>query len=50
MEEEEAKLPPFSDSMILSMESSEGSTKKKNYQHQSCKIQDAYTKINYFKQ
>ena len=29
MEEEEAKLPPFSDSMILSMESSEGSTKKK---------------------
>lgn len=28
MEEEEAKLPPFSDSMILNMENSEGSTKK----------------------
>lgn len=38
MEEEEAKPPLFSDSMILNMENSEGATEK-NYQHQSCKIQ-----------
>ena len=49
MEAEKAKLPPFTDSMILNMENSEGSTQK-NYQHQSCKLQDAYAKINYLKQ